>query len=228
MKTLLYVPVIHTSGDLGSVATEVAKRGISRLGIKIWEEHDRTVEKFWDVLSRYFETQNVSGVKIYQDGMIAEGEIARKIVEDGVKAGSSNYRLISKLLERGAFLVKTENFSLVKEERDRILALIHAKSFIRKLAALVKYKVVKNKLLKKRDKFIANRIDETLKHGEKAILFIGALHNIKEKLPNSFQVIEIKNISGIREYQRLFPFYPKFKKRIEELQKYLISKVEGV
>ncbi len=42
MKRLLYVPIIHTSADLGSMAKDVAKRGKADLGEDIWKEHKKT------------------------------------------------------------------------------------------------------------------------------------------------------------------------------------------
>jgi len=226
MRTLIYVPIIHTSADLGSLAKEVSERGIADLGENLWEKHRKTVEGFWDAISNYFDSIDVSNVKIYQDGMVAEAEIGQEIVKEGVKSGSRNYQLVSKLIERGAVLVKTEDFNLVKEERDKLLALLKSKSIIKKLAAFIEYRLIKNRLLKRRDKFITKRIDETLQHGEKAILFIGAYHNIKKRLPRNMHVTEIKDVGAVREYHRLLPFYKQNKKRFEELDRYLISNVE--
>lgn len=227
MRTLIYVPVIHTSADLGSLAKDVTKRGIADLGEDIWEKHRAAVEKFWDVISDYFDSIDVSGMKIYQDGMVADGEVGQKIVEEGAKSGSRNYELVARLLKRGAILVKTEDFKLVKEERDRLLALIQAKSIAHKLMAFIKYKLAKNRLLNKRDGFIAKEIDQTLQHSGKGILFIGAYHDIKPKLPEDIQIREIKNAGKVKEYQCLLPFYRKNIKRFEELSRYLISEVPG-
>ncbi len=58
---------------------------------------------------------------------------------------------------------------------DRIVAIVQAKSNNQKLAAALKYKLVKNKLLHERDAFIVKRIEETLKDGERGIIFIGNL-----------------------------------------------------
>lgn len=227
MKTLIYVPAIHSSADLGSLAKDVTKRGIAGLGEDFWKEHIKTVDDFWDVVAQYFNSINVSGMRIYQDGMVADGEIGRKIVEEGIKAGSKNYKLVSRLLERGAILVKTEDFKLVKEERDRLLTVTQAKSIGQRLASFMKYKLTKSRLLGKRDDFIAKRIDETLAHGETGILFIGAYHNIKEKLPKTIHITEIKDIQKVKKYHQLLPFRNKRKKRFEELSKYLVSKVEA-
>lgn len=225
MRTLIYVPVIHTSADLGSMAKDVAKRGIRDLGQELWEKHRKTVEGFWDVVSNYFDSIDVKDMKIYQDGMVAEEEIGKKIVEDTAKAGSKNYRIILKLLDRGAVLVKTEDFKLVKKEYDRLLAIIQAKSITKKIIACIKYKLVKGILINRRDNFIANRIEQTLKTDEKAILFIGAFHNIKKRLSEDILIKEVKDAAKVKAYQKLLPFYNKNGKQFDELGKYLVSEL---
>jgi len=225
MRTLIYVPIIHTSADLGSMAKDISKRGIRDLGEEVWTKHRKTVEGFWDVISRYFDSIDVNEMKIYQDGMVGESEVGKRIVEDTAKAGSKNYQLVAKLLERGAVLIKTEDFGLVKQEYDRLLAITQAGSIIQKIIAFIKYKLVKSILLNKRDAFIAKRIDETLEPDEKGILFIGAFHKIKKRLPKNIQVREIKNIDKVRRYQRLLPFHSKYRKQFDELGKYIVSEL---
>jgi len=225
MRTLIYVPVIHTSPDLGSMAKEVAKRGVTGLGEELWKKHRKTVEGFWDVISDYFDSMDVNGMKIYQDGMVAEDEVGKKIAEDTAKAGSKNYQLILRLLERGAILMKTEDFKLVKKEYDRLHAITQAKSSARKIIAFIKYKLIKAVLLNKRDIFIAKRIDQTLNADEKAILFIGAFHNIKKRFPKNIQVREIKDTVKVKTYQRLLPFYSKYRKQFDKLGSYLVAEI---
>lgn len=225
MRTLIYVPVIHTSPDLGSMAKEVAKRGVAGLGEELWEKHRKTVEGFWDVISDYFDSMDVNGVKIYQDGMVGEEEVGRKIVEDTAKAGSKNYQLILRLLERGAILMKTEDFKLVKKEYDKLHAITQAKSITRKIRAFIKYKLIKAILLNKRDAFIAQKIDETLGPSEKGILFVGAFHKIKKRLPKNIQVREIKDTAKVKTYQRLLPFHSKYRKQFDKLGRYLVSEI---
>lgn len=225
MGTLIYVPIIHTSADLGSIAEHVAKRGIADLGQELWENHRRTVEGFWNVVSDYFDSMDVNGVKIYQDGMVADDEVGKKIAEDTAKAGSRNYELILKLLQRGAILMKTEDFKLVKREYDKLCAITQAKSITRKILAFIRYKLTKTILLNQRDAFIAERIDQTLKTGEQAILFIGAFHNIKKRLSESIQIKEIKDAAKVKKYQKLLPFYHKNGKEFDELGRYLVSQI---
>ena len=225
MKKLIYVPIIHTSADLGSLAKAVAKRGIADLGEELWEKHRKTVDEFWDAISHYFDSIDVSGVKIYQDGMVAEGEVGQKIVEEGIKAGSKNYEIINALIKRGAILVQTENFPLVKEERDRIVKITQAKTTTKKLIAYLKYRLIKNRLLKKRDNYTAKRIEETLNHGETGILFMGAYHDIIPKLAKGIQVTQVKEAKKIKDYQRSLLSFRKNKEGFEQLAKYLISPV---
>lgn len=225
MRTLYYVPIIHTSADLGSLANEVKQRGLASLGEEIWKEHQKTVEGFWQALIDYFEGIEVTGMKIYQDGMVGEGEVGLLIVETSALTGSKNHELVLSLIKRGAILVKTEELKLVKEERDRLLSMAEAKSLVQKLIAFLKYKIVKNRLLIQRDEFIAGRIDETLGQDEKGILFIGAYHDIQKKLPKDIQIRQVKDVQKVREYHRLLPFCYKKKMQFRELSRYLISKV---
>lgn len=223
MRTLIYVPVIHSSADLGSLAGDITKRGISDLGEDFWKKHQKTVEDFWDVISNYFDSIDVSGMKIYQDGMIAEGEVGEKIVEEGRSNGSKNYELVSELLKKGAILVRTENFRLVKEECDRLRAITRSKSIFQKLLGFMRYKLVKTRLLNQRDQFIAQRINETLSSKETGILFIGASHGVKDLIAQDIQIREVKEAEKVMEYQQLLPFYHKHKQRFEELGRYLVS-----
>ena len=225
MRTLLYVPIIHTCADLGSLAEAVERRGLENFGENIWRDHLQTIDGYWDALSIYFDSLKVSGAKIFQDGMVADGEVGLHIIQEGEKAGSKNHRLVSKLLQRGAILMKTEDFSLVKKERDRLLKIIRAKTTAEKLFSLIIYKLTKKLLLKQRDESIAQRIDNALEEAETGILFIGAYHHIKPRLPRDIKIKEIKETRKIKDYQSMLPFYYKNKKRFEDLSGYLISKI---
>jgi len=231
MRRLIYVPIIHMSADMGSVAKQADKRGIAGFGEEFWKRHRETISGFWDVISDYFDyiymdVCNRKKMKIYQDGMIAEREVGQRIIEEGIKSGSKNYELVLRLLKRGAILIKIEDFKLVKEELDRLLAITKTKSTSKKLFAFIKYRLIKNRLLNKRDEFISRRIDETLNQDGAGVLFLGAYHNIKKRLPKDIQIIELKDRERVMEYQRLAPSYNKKKDQFEELSRYLISPVK--
>lgn len=225
MRTLLCVPIIHTSADLGSLAEEIHRKGLENFGENMWRDHLKTIDGFWDALSFYFDSIHVSGAKVFQDGMIADGDLGLKIVQEGEKAGSKNHRLVSKLLQRGAILMRTEDFNLVKKERDRLLKMVRAKTTAEKLFGVIIYKLTKKALLRQRDESIAQRINQALEEGETGILFIGAYHKIKPRLSRDIKIQEIKDSRKIKEYQSLLPFYHKNQKRFEDLSRYLISKI---
>jgi hypothetical protein len=225
VRTLIYAPVIHSSADLGSLGKDVAKRGRTNLGEDLWRVHARTVDGFWDTISKYFSAIDGAGLKVYQDGMVADGEIGKMIVEEVLKTGSKNYEVIADLLRRGAVLMKTEDINLVKQERDLLVKITQAGSTTKKLAGFLKYRFTKNRLLDERDRFIAGQVNNTLGDGETGVLFIGAYHNVKDHLAPDIQCRDLKDLERVREYHRLLPFYSRNKEKFEALSKYLVEEV---
>ncbi len=225
MRRLIYAPVIHMSADLGTIAKHVDKRGVADFGEQFWRKHREVITGFWDSVTKYFSNLQVRNVKIYQDALVVGGDVGQRIIEEGAKAGSKNYELIADLVKRGAILVRTEDFALVKKERDRIVKLMNATTLAEKVMAYLKYRLTKDTLLKKRDNYIAKRIDDTLNHSETGILFLGAYHHIAPKLSKDIQTTEVKDVKKIRDYQRLLPRMRKRKEQFEDLSKYLVSPV---
>ena len=116
---------------------------------------------------------------------------------------------------------------MVKQERDRLLALAQAQSTTRKLIAFLKYKLVKNRLLAQRDRFIAGQIAQTLPENQTGLLFVGAYHVILPQMPADIQVREVKAIQKVSAYQQLLPFYRTHKEQFEELGRYLMAPIEA-
>jgi len=54
---------------------------------------------------------------------------------------------------------------------------------------------------------------------------VGAYHNIISKLSKGIQIIEVKEVQKIRDYQRLLLRCRKNKEEFERLAKYLVSPV---
>jgi hypothetical protein len=229
MRTLIYIPIIHSGADMGSMATELTRKSIDEFGKEFWETHVDTVDKYWEIISQYCDTIDFGDktVKIYQDGMVADGEIALKIMEDSVKAGSRNYEIISRLVKRGATIVQTEDLSLVRKELEMLKSLPTSGALIIQLIRIFRFKISRHKLLGQREKFISGRIASTLGPNETGIIFIGAYHSVSNKLPKDIVVKELKEIDKVREYQKLLPFHVRRKKRFEELAQYLTRHVSG-
>jgi hypothetical protein len=121
-------------------------------------------------------------LKVYQDGLPVCGqelEIARKLAEEE----SPNYKLVIELVERGAQLIGTEDPQLLLEE----YTLVQAGSGQSK-----KPTMKPEQIIARRDEFIARRIDQTLKPGETAVLFIGAFHKVNERLAKDIEVRYLK------------------------------------
>jgi hypothetical protein len=224
MRRLIYVPIIHISADLGNIASEVNKRGKNLVGDKDWKRHKKVILGFWDSIDGYFDALNVKNFKIYQDGLVANGVVGSKIVADGVKKGSKNYEVVSRLIKRGAQLVKTESFPAVKKEYDYLIQITKAKKSIKKIIAALNYKFHKKILLKKRDEFIAKTIDNTLKQDETGVLFLGSHHEIIPRLPEDIEIIEIKKRERINKYQQSL-LSKRNKDRLNQLARYLISPI---
>jgi hypothetical protein len=228
-RKLIYIPVIHSGSDMGSIAVGINKKGTAELGGEAWQAHINTVEQYWNLIADYCETLELDkgALKIYQDSMVTDGEIASKIIEDNLKMGSRNYRIISALVSKGAEIVKTEDFSLVKKELDIYKSITESDSLLKKLFKLLIIKYKRKTLMKKRDAFIAASIDQTLLPGETGLLFLGAYHNILNKLPADIEVVQVKEISKVRQYQRLLPFQARYEKLFLEIADYLTEPVSS-
>jgi hypothetical protein len=186
--------------DLGSAASVIESKSASLCGEGRWAKHKETVAQFWENLADYFASVDASCLKIYQDGLPADGELGRRIIEDGAGQGSKNHQLILDLMQRGAEIKKTEDPSLLKEEYKHIIKLAQSKSAAERIIAYARYKLHKGRLTKERDKFTARAIDETLKEGEIGVLFMGSYHNVLPYLPKDIVVEQVKDREKINAY----------------------------
>ena len=228
MRKLIYVPIIHSVADMGTMGDELKRKSVSGLGENVWQKHTETVAGYWEAIESYFENGDlyVKGIKIYQDGMFVDGEMALKLIRDGVKSGSKNSEIVATLISCGAILMKTEDFKMVKDEYDGLQLIIKSKTNIQKLIQLLRYKMMKPILLRRRDRFIAATIDQTLEQDETGILFIGAYHNVMKCLPKDITVIELKKVAKIRKYQKTIQSLSKIKaEQLERLTQYMVKKM---
>lgn len=188
-RRLIYVPIVHTSVDMGTLAPDMRRAYSEAHGTSRWVQHEGAIADFWRGLAVKVGTLNLNGTqaRVYQDGLPVCGR-ELPIVAELAQRGSPNHLLVLELVRRGARLEGTEEtealveeYRLVKtaleivdvEERDR---------FAREKAGK------RDELLKRRDAFIARRIDETLKPGEVGILFIGMVHDVTRFLPRDIEI----------------------------------------
>lgn len=224
MRSLLYVPIIHTEADLGSLAPAIGGVSASLCGEKRWAKHKETVRKFWQAVEDYLAPLNGANLKIYQDGLPAEGELGRKVVEEAAQRGSKNHQVVRQLMAKGAELRKTEDASLLIEEHALLAHLAQGKLSPKMMADYARDKSHRERLTAERDKFIAKRVNETLKEGETAILFIGAYHDVLSHLAQDIVVKPLKEREKVRAYFREL-FLGRDEEGFEQLAQYLASAV---
>jgi len=222
VRKLLYVPVIHMESDLGSEAAIIAEKSASWIGKEKWGKHKETIARFWESIADYFASVDCSNLKIYQDGLPADGTLGRRIVEEAARRGSRNHQIVLRLMSRGAEIRKTEDPSLLKEEYEYITALTRPTSPVKKAMIQAKYKLRKSHLTAERDKFVAKRIADTLNEGETGVLFIGSYHNILPYIPKDIMVQKVKDQEKINRYFELL-LSGRDEKEFQHLAQYLTS-----
>jgi hypothetical protein len=228
MRKLYVIPIIHMSADMGSIASVLDDRAMAKLTPELWQRHKEIVSAFWDSIGRFLDALDVNGFKVYQDGLVADGGEALRIVRESVSQGSKNYEIIGGLLERGAVLIKTESLSLVKQEYSYITKMTRSKTLKEREVATLRYKLAQGKLLKQRDEFIAERINETLAEGETGILFIGAYHDVVHKLAPDIRVGQIKEVARVKEYHKSLINTKRHDQQLQDLGEYLVSPVSVI
>jgi hypothetical protein len=222
-RTLLYIPVIHGDKDLGRIGAVVEKRSAEICGKEHWEIHKRVVTRFWEAIEDYFKRLNAVGLKIYQDGLIAEGELGRKIIEQGAAEGSRNYQIVLDLIKRGGKIQETEDVALLRAEYERIMKLTKMRSPWERAKAQIADGFGGDPLLKKRDRFIASTINKTLMTGETGVLFGGAFHDVLSHLPDDIAREELKIREKVKDYFKLLVSGGD-KEKFDRLARYLVQR----
>lgn len=186
-RTLVHIPIIHTLADMGALGASVQRVKEAALGQHVQARNVALVEKLWEQIERVAEQLPISPgkVRVYQDGLPVCGH-EQEIVSELANAGNRNYKLLLRLQARGAILMGTESPELLIEEYQLATAtLVHGNAG----SGNVREQLLRDSLLQKRDRFIADCIDKTLCKGESGILFMGMLHTVTEFLNPDIAVI---------------------------------------
>ena len=185
-RILVYIPIIHTAADMGTLAPSIRGKKLSMLGRRGLARNAAMVEKMWQEIEGVASRLPVvpGTVRIYQDGLpICQHE--QEIVSELAGSGSRNHKLLLQLQSRGARVMGTESPELLVEEYQLAKA---------SLASGVtaeddsRQRQLHDTVLEKRDRFIADRINVTLSDGETGILFIGMLHSLSRFLDSDIRV----------------------------------------
>jgi hypothetical protein len=189
VRALIYVPILHSEVDLGTMAGEVRRRFEAAFGAEEWTRRFASVETMWSGLRAKLCALPVDwrATRLYQDGLPVCGR-EREIVSDLAAQGSRNHQLLAELVARGAVLMGTEDPEVMVREYRRAQKLVQASQRGARSALVAELKREGDITLRQRDAFIARRIDSTLQEGETGILFIGLLHRVDELLDGKFEV----------------------------------------
>ncbi|MFA4876988.1 MAG: hypothetical protein WC586_06210 [Methanoregula sp.] len=181
-KKLMLIPIVHSEKEMGSLKSDISEMIDRKFGKEKRDQHRKDVALFWDNLRTMVDTVLVnidgSAVRIYQDGMPIGGEIGAKLIAMGAKDGIPNHQIVLSIIEHGGVLEKTESPALIKEEYEIIKSVVNAATDMEREALSEKFKHRLYELTLERDKFIAGRINESLRDGEFGMLFIGATHDV--------------------------------------------------
>jgi len=182
-RRLIYIPILHTSFDMGTLASSMKKSYVKKFGEKQWKQHVKVIDEMWDGIWQKIRQMNIpyGNIKVYQDGLPVCG-MEKRIVADLAKKGSPNHKLVLWMMRRGATLVGTEDPKLLLEEYHHLKRITQAKTHQEHEKLVCKFEKQSAKLLQKRDKKISNQISSTLKKGETGVLFIGLLHQVDKLL----------------------------------------------
>ena len=191
-RALVWVPIVHTEADLGSM-TDAVRRRIDRSdGPAGWDERQRAITAMWEALRAAVAGLGLDPrtVRLYQDGLpVCDREA--QIVRDLAQAGSPNHVILRDWMDRGATLTGTESPALVLEEYEV------AQQLLRDEAADPALVAHSRDVLARRDVFIAGRIAATLRPGETGLLFLGLLHSLEGMLPADIIVTRLRYLAPL-------------------------------
>ena len=176
-RSLIHVPVLHSSGDMGSLASVIPRP----------TDYGAQVGRYWDAVEADFRAmrRRWQEVRVYQDGLPdTRADIVARIVAD---VDSPNYRLLRWLASQGAIVIGTEDPILLQEEYELL------KASVTDEAARQAYAARATGLLESRDRYIATRINDTLPSAGTGVLFVGLQHEVTKILPPDIEVTSLRS-----------------------------------
>lgn len=188
-RKLIYIPIIHTEADMGRLKGPVRRAALQKLGLRGLKNKANLIDKIWTEIEKTVEGLALSfeKVRLYQDGLPVCGNEPAIIAD--LAAKSRNHRLLMRLMDKGAVIMGTESPELLLEEYALAKKILSAGGTINTTKIEAHKKPVSDSLLKRRDQFIADRINDTLCPGETGILFLGMLHSLWHLLDRQIKVV---------------------------------------
>jgi hypothetical protein len=188
-RTLIYLPIVHTQADMGALKESVARATLEKTGRAGLARKTAAIDQIWTEIEAAIEALPLSfnQVRLYQDGLPVCGREA-EIVTELALGGSRNHQLLVRLMAQGAALMGTESGDLLVQEYQLAKQSLTTRP-PRAAGLAASRRALSEALLQRRDQFIGQRINETLKSGETGILFLGMLHYLERHLQPDVKVI---------------------------------------
>jgi len=189
-RALIHVPIIHTQDDMGALQGSIKQVTLQKIGLAAFKHKRYVVDQMWTKIERFIDSLDLSyeKVRLYQDGLpVCDKE--SEIVKELAKAGNRNHKLLVRLMERGATIMGTESAELLLQEYELIKRALAAETDPEVAGDEAVRKASSARLLKKRNQFIADRINSTLRPDETGILFLGMLHSLQGLLDEDIRVL---------------------------------------
>ncbi|MFO7971643.1 MAG: hypothetical protein R6U40_07815 [Desulfobacterales bacterium] len=189
-RTLIYLPIIHTQSDLGALGESIRRIGLRKVGKQSMQRKIELINRVWTEIENAIDRLDLSyeSVRLYQDGLPVCGREV-EIVSELASAGGRNHQLLMRLMDKGATLMGTESPELLIVEYERAKQITDTENILKKDRGKALQKRSGDQLLKKRDRYIAGRINTTLDKGETGLLFLGMLHSLQGLLDRDIRVI---------------------------------------
>ncbi|MEI7481392.1 MAG: hypothetical protein WCK75_03515 [Elusimicrobiota bacterium] len=191
-KGLIYVPILHTQREAAAIGGAIKDCAPADGKNTRPPERQESITDMWGGIACKLTETNIPcrSFRIYQDALPVCG-MERSIVEKLAAKDSPNHRLVLELLGRDARLEGTEDPDLLVAEYDALSKLLQGTGLKDDPAALALYRAESNRLMEKRDAFIAGRIRSTIRPGETPLVFMGVRHKLEKLLEADFVVAYI-------------------------------------
>jgi hypothetical protein len=189
-RELIYIPIIHTAKDMGGLSDSIRQAALKVLGKQSLRQKDQLVDQIWIAIEQAIDSLELpfEKVRLYQDGLPICGR-EMEIVTDLANNGSRNHRLLEQLIRKGAVLMGTESAELLLEEYRLIKQTVSSRHGGKGADTPRDLQKKADILLKKRDQFIAQRINNTLGPGETGIIFLGMLHDLEGLVDKKIKIV---------------------------------------
>jgi hypothetical protein len=186
---------------MGALSDSIQRLKVKKLGRKGWQRNVNLVNKLWTQIEQAIESLALpyARVRLYQDGLPVCGREV-EIVKELAKAGSRNHGLLHRLSEKGATIMGTESSELLVEEYQLVKEDFAIGKPQVAARGAPRRKALRDCLLRRRDEYIARRVNETLGAGETGLIFLGMLHSLGSWLDKDIRLVNpIRQPSGCGE-----------------------------